>query len=643
MLKLLITSSLIVIISFLYLFYQQYIKVENRFEKYHSDPTLSNITDFDYVIIGAGTAGSVLSSRLSENPKIKVLVLESGVSNNDLIGIHFPLGFPKFTMNTSIDYDYKTISQPQLRNREIYMPRGKVIGGSSSVNANLYIRGHPLDYNEWNYLLFNNTSKNGNLSWSYKDMLKYFKKSEKHLSKNINRKYHGTDGKWKIKHTKDIIEEIGPLVNFNLTSVIINSLSNGLNIPIRDDPNELLPNEEELLEKGEGHSILESVSYHHHSIDENGRRHSLAEAFLDLETLKRPNLQIRTECIVKRILFTKNGKNENVASGVEYLNKRTNQLIKINVRKEVISSAGSIASPQILMVSGIGDKEELKKFNIPIISNLKGVGKNLHDHLLGAVIGKLKEGYTSLHSYESLWNLLQWIMQSSFNFLEFSMVRKLFPAAIPNSWKLFNVGAPHIQGFFKSKYAKENNQPYDLQIVSVPGFFVHHASIEYPGENGISIGVVNLQPKARGYISLRSNDTNDSPIIHGNYFGNEQDIKVLVDGISQIQKTFLQEPFKSMVKEFIFCSPHDYKTHDEIRECLTQMFTTLYHPTSTCKMGSENDEMSVVDEYCKVRGVKNLRVVDASIMPNVPRGNTNAPTAAIAEKAAEMILNEWNL
>jgi len=538
-------------------------------------------------------------------------------------------------MNTSIDWMFLTEPEKNIRDSRVYTPRGKVIGGSSSVNANLYIRGHPVDYNSWNQIVRDNETDK---SWSYEEMLRYFRKSEHHLDSNVNTKYHGKDGKWKVRSIKPVLDSVSEIVNFNLTRVAIETISKSLDIPIRDDPNELTDEEEKLIANGKINHILQSVSYHHHSIDENGRRHSLAEAFLDKETLERPNLHVRTSSLVRRILFN----DKKVATGVEYINQVNNQVITVQARKGVILSAGAISSPQILMLSGIGKREKLERLNITVVADLPGVGQSLHDHVLSGIVAKLRKGYTSLHSFESIFNLLQWITGKSFSFLDSSIARYLLPYAVPESWRLFTVAAPHIQGYFKSSVAERNNDPVDIQIVGVPGFFVHHGSVDYPNENGVSLGVVHLQPKSRGSVELVSADIHDHPKIIGNFLADKDDAEAMTSGVKKLLKVFSEKPLSDMVDQdaFLFCDPRKHLTDQQILECSKTMTSTLYHPTSTCKMGKNGEPMAVVDSSLRVFGVHNLRVVDASVMPSVPRGNTNAPTAAIAEKAADLIIQQ---
>jgi choline dehydrogenase len=524
---------------------------------------------FDFIIIGAGSAGCILANRLSANPAHKVLLLEAGGPDKNP-NIHIPAAFSKLFL-TQEDWQDYTLPQKHMHGRKMYHPRGKVLGGCSSTNAMIYIRGHRKDYDDWAAL--------GNPGWSYEEVLPYFKKSEGNLYKSDD--YHGTAGELTVT---DHVER-HPL------SYTMLEAAQQAGYPVTDDFNGA---------QQEGFGFYQVTQ-------RGGKRCSAAVAFLH-PVLHRPNLEVHTHAQVHRIDL-ENRK----ATGVTY--ERGSQTFSAKAAKEVIVCAGAFNSPHLLMLSGIGDKTELKAHDIEVHHHLPGVGKNLQDHLLGGIALKAK-GITTLDAAER------------------------FPRVLGNLWKyivhkkgVFTTNVAEGGGFWRSDPALEAP---DLQFMFAAAFFIDHG-FQNPKGNGFSLGPVLLRPYSAGRLHLQSKNPKAAVGIDPNYFADERDVKAMLTGI-RIAKTILMQPAFAPYRAGFAMPDRDIQSDDEIIDFMRQWLQTLYHPVGTCKMGG--DPLAVVDAQLRVHGMERLRVVDASVMPDIVRGNTNAPTMMIAEKAAAMILNQ---
>ncbi|PLZ04665.1 choline dehydrogenase [Fischerella thermalis CCMEE 5273] len=519
---------------------------------------------YDYVIIGAGSAGCVLAHRLTENPKTTVLLLEAG-NPDQKPEIHIPAGFPKL-LKTEYDWAYYTEKQPFLNNRQLYWPRGKVIGGSSSINAMIYIRGNLSDYDYWHNL--------GNSGWSAKDVLPYFIKAEnQNVLKN---EYHGVDGLLNVTNQRCI----------NPLSRAFVKAAQQADLPLNPDFNGA---------KQEGLGFYQVTQ-------KNGKRHSVAAAYLK-PILQRPNLTVQTNAQVTKINFL-----GTQAIGLTYIHQGVNHEIKI--AKEVILSGGAINSPQLLMLSGIGDAEQLKSLGIPVVMNLPGVGKNLQDHLCVPVAYTCTKS-VSLANAEKFINVLKYLL-------------------FKNGPLTTNVA--EAGGFVK---INPDSQLNELQFHFAPTYFLNHGFTR-PEGHGFTFGPTLLYPQSKGNITLRSTNPSEAPVIQPNYLEKAADLEVLVAGV-KLSRQLAQMPAFDSFRGEEFVPGVGVQDDEEIRTYIRDTVESLYHPVGTCKMG--NDSMAVVNSQLQVHGVQGLRVIDASIMPSITGGNTNAPTIMIAEKAADMIKN----
>lgn len=518
---------------------------------------------FDYVVVGAGSAGCVLANRLTENPSTTVLLLEAG-GEDDADEIHIPAAFPAL-FKTKWDWNYETVEQKHLGDRTTYWPRMKGLGGCSSMNAMIYIRGNRADYDRWCDL--------GATGWGYDEVLPYFIKAE-HNSR-LSAPFHGTDGPLHVEDRR----YTHPLSQAWVDAAVAWGLKP------TDDFNGA-------DQEGVGRY---QVTQH------KGRRWSTADAYLR-PALDRSNLTVHTHALVTRVVL-----DGTRATGVSYLRHGSEVTVEAG---EVILSGGAINSPQLLMLSGIGPAEHLRELDIEVAVNLPGVGENLHDH---SVIGAL------------------WTTVNTTDLVEYATVRRML------QWQAFgrgpmtsNIG--EAGGFFRTS---DDLDAPDMQVHVAPSLFYDNGLRE-PTEHGFTAGATLVDVRSRGRVRLRSSNPQWRPLIDPAYYSDPADfdatlagLRTLIDICRQpaIAK-YLDKPFKPENLNEI--------TDEELADHTRALTQTLYHPVGTCVMGT--GEQSVVDPALRVRGVDGLRVVDASVMPAVTRGNTNAPTIMIAEKAVDHIM-----
>ena len=528
--------------------------------------------EFDYIIIGAGSAGCVLTNRLIKSGKYKVLLLEAGGKDN-YPWIHIPVGYYKTMHNPKTDWCFKTEPDETMENVSIPYPRGKTLGGSSSINGLLYIRGQEQDYDLWRQL--------GNKGWSWREVLPYFIKAED--QERGQSEYHGQGGPLSVSDQR---------IKLDILDVFQNAASE-VGIPKVDDFN-----------RGDNFGCG-----YFQVTERNGLRCSAAVGYLN-PIKNNKNLKIETKCHVQKINFENN-------KAVSVIYFKDNKQITVKANKEILLSAGSIGSPQILQTSGIGDVDKLKSLGIEVTKDLKGVGKNLQDHLMFRPVFKVKNIKTLNKKINSVFGKL-------LIGLEYVFLRR----------GPMTMGASQLCGFAKSDETRETpNLQFHIQPISTDklgGANLHDFDAFTPT-------VANIRPTSRGEINIISSDSRDNPKIKMNYLSTDEDRKVAADGIKLIRKIVME------TKEFKKYEPEEYRpgAHiqegEEIVKACSHYAQTIFHPVGTCKMGNDNE--AVVSDQLKVHGIQNLRVIDASIMPNITSGNTNAPTIMIAEKGADMILN----
>ncbi|CAG9104766.1 unnamed protein product [Plutella xylostella] len=559
--------------------------------------------NYDFIVVGAGSAGAVVANRLSENPEWRVLLIEAG--GNPTLATEAPQLFPA-NIKTKENWGYRTM--PQSGNCLAYdsgcaWPRGKVLGGSSSINAMFYVRGNKEDYNEW--------AAAGNTGWSYDDVLPLFKKSEKFYKPTPESDvYHGTDGYLYVEHTNNVLE---------IERIVINATAE-LGIKVLDD----ICGETQM-------GVTRSLS-----TTQNGERFSTARAFLN-PIKDRSNLDVLKNAYVTKLVF-KDGTNE--VTGV--LISKDGKEILAHARKEVILSGGCINTPQLLMLSGIGPKKHLEDLNIKVRADLP-VGENLQDHLYVPVFFKAKSNSNAGTINNVLQGVGDFMLQRTGIFADLSPNRVVTFVNTTDD----NASTPDIQVHHLIIEANGTN---------IADFFDLHGNTEEvqlkfkeinKDHRVILAAVVLLRPQSRGKLLLNSTDPNVLPELYSNYFQKQEDVDTIIRGMRHITKLADTEAFKKngLTLDWLDlddCKAYRDKLSDQFLECIARHLTfSLYHPVGTAKMGLVSDATSVVDPELRVRGVDNLRVIDASIMPVITRGNTNAPTIMIAEKGAELLKKTW--
>ena len=526
----------------------------------------------DFIIVGAGSAGCVLANRLSENPRHRVAIIEAGGRDN-WIWFHIPVGYLFAIGNPRSDWMFKTEPDPRLDGRSLAYPRGKVVGGSSAINAMIYMRGQAADYDRWRQM--------GLTGWGWSDVLPLFRKAEDHFGGETE--FHGAGGSWHVDR---------PRVRWELLDAFAEA-ARIAGIPSTDDFN---------CGDNEGCGYFQVNQ-------KDGRRLSAARAFLE-PALNRPNLTLITGALAERIVF-----DGCKATGVVIRDGAGER--NLWAMREVIVSAGAVMTPPLLERSGIGDAERLRALGLNVLHHAPGVGANLQDHLQLRLIYSVKGVPTLNRINRSNWKRLKMA-------IEYALWRTGPLTMAPSQLGAFTRSSPE----YETPNLQFHIQPLSLDKFGDP---LHEFG-------AFTASVCNLRPTSRGSIHARSSRAEDPPLIITNYLSTQEDKRVAVDSIRVTRHIVAQAPLAQY--QPVEYRPGSQRQSDlDLIRAAGKIGTTIFHPVGTAKMGLDSDANAVVDPQLRVRGVGNLRVVDASVMPTITSGNTAAPTMMIAEKAAEMILS----
>ena len=551
----------------------------------------ASVAEFDTIIIGAGTAGCLLANRLSADPSNRVLLLEAGGMDN-YPWIHIPVGYLYCIGNPRTDWLYKTEPAAGLNGRTLLYPRGKTLGGCSSINGMIYMRGQSRDYDQWAALT-------GDAQWDWANCLPDFKAHESHYRLDATHpqrdeamaEFHGTQGEWRVEKQRlrwDVLDA------FALAA-------QQAGIPATDDFN-----------RGDNNG----VGYFDVN-QKNGWRWNAAKAFLRPVAMGRANFSLWTQAHVSRLLFERGPDGALRCSGAEVVRgNKGGHLLGVTATREVILCAGAIGSPQILQLSGVGPAALLRQYGIPVVRDLPGVGANLQDHLQIRAVYKVQGGKT----LNTLAN--SWLGKAAIT-LEYAWSRSGPMSMSPSQLGAFTRSSPGMP---------YPNLEYHVQPLSLDAF--GQPLHTFPA---FTASVCNLNPTSRGTVSIRSPRFEDAPAIAPNYLSTAEDRKVAADSL-RVTRNIVAQPALHKFHPEEFKPGVQFQTDEELAKLAGDIASTIFHPVGTTRMGKADDAMAVVDARLRVRGIKGLRVVDAGVMPAITSGNTNAPTLMIAEKAARWIM-----